>query len=138
MDAREQPSRTLVLALRRKQRKQKKLLRRLEKTAARLERRKIKLQALETEISDLERHVAEVIAPTTGVDGRNGPMRQALLIFNPWSGKGEENNHATRLSQVVDNLLAHGIRARVEIKTSSKMARALAKGAADSGAPLIV
>ena len=138
MDAREQPSHTLAQALRRKQRKQLKLLRRVEKTAARLERRKLKLAALETEISDLERHVAEVVKPTTGVDGRNGSLRQALLIFNPWSGRNGENNHATRLSQVVDNLLAHGIRARVEIKTSGKMARALAKDAADSGAPLVV
>lgn len=138
MDAREQPSRTLIQTLRRKQRKQEKLLRRVEKTAARLERRKLKLQALETEISDLERHVAEAVTPTTGVDGRNGSLRQALLIFNPWSGKDGENKHATRLSQVVDHLLAHGIRARVEIRTSGKMARALAKDAVDSGTPLIV
>jgi diacylglycerol kinase (ATP) len=111
-------------------------LRRVEKTAARLERRKLKLQALEMEISDLERHVAEVVK--SAVDGRNGAMRQALLIFNPWSGKNDENNHATRLSQVVDHLLAHGIRAKVEIKTSGKVARALAKDAADSGASLVV
>src|SRR5689334_15898592 len=91
----EQPSHTLAQALRRKQRKQQKLLRRVEKTAARLERRKLKLQALEMEISDLERHVAEVVK--SSVDGRNGTMRQALLIFNPWSGKNDENNHATRL-----------------------------------------
>src|SRR5262249_48203262 len=75
---------------------------------------------------------------TTAVNGRNGAMRQALLIFNPWSGKNGRNNHATRLSQVVDNLVAHGIRAKVEIKTSGKVARALAKDTADSGAPLIV
>jgi len=138
MDAREQPSDTLAQALRRKQRKQKKLLRRVEKTAARLERRKLKLQALETEISDLERHVTDAVTPTIDVGGRNGAVRQTLLIFNPWSGKNGENKQATRLSQVVDNLLAHGIRARVEIKTSGKTARALAKDAAGSGEPLIV
>jgi len=133
----DQPSHTLAQALKRKQRKQAKLLRRVEKTVARLERRKLKLKALETEISDLERHVAEVVKPASHVNG-NGAMRQALLIFNPWSGRGGENNHATRLSQVVDNLLAHGIRARVEIKTSGKVARALAREAAVSGAPLVV
>ena len=138
MEAHEQPSQTLAKALKRKQRKQQKWLRRVEKTAARLERRKLKLKALETEISDLERHVAGVITPTTAVGGRNGALRQALLLFNPWSGKRAENDHATRLSQVVDNLRAHGIRARVEIKTSGKVARALAREAADSGAPLIV
>src|SRR4029077_10885079 len=130
MDSQELTPAEAARTLGRKQRKQMKLLARIEKTAMRLARRRLKLAALESQIADLERHAA-------GVD-RNGSTKQAVLLFNPMSGRKGENDHALRLSQIVDALRAHGIRASIRIKTSGKEARAAASEAAQSGQPLIV
>src|SRR5262249_16307435 len=67
-----------------------------------------------------------------------GRSLDALLIFNPWSGREGENNHATRLAQVVDSLRAHGVHARIGIKSSGKEARQTARKAVRSGRPLAV
>jgi YegS/Rv2252/BmrU family lipid kinase len=130
MDSQEMTPAEAARSLGRKQRKQMKLLARIEKTAMRLARRRLKLAALESQIADLERHAA-------GVD-RNGSSKQAVLLFNPMSGRKGENDHALRLSQIVDALRAHGIRASIRIKTSGKEARAVASEAARSGQPLLV
>ena len=128
----------LAKSLRRKQGKHETLLAKIEKTAARLERRKAKLRALETEIADLERRLAEPRKEHLGkLDASDGVLRPAQLIFNPSSGRGNEDN-AERLAQVVSSLRAHGIDAQVGLKTSGAAARELARDAVRSGQSLVV
>ena len=128
---------TLLKTLERKQRKHVELLAKVEKAAARLDRRKLKLTALESAIADLEGRVA-------GPRKRRGAkgeavqvIRRAQLIFNPASGRDEEDN-AMRLSRIVSSLRAHGIEAAIGLKTSGKAARALARDAARNGLPLVI
>jgi len=127
----------LLKSLLRKQLKHKLLVAKVEKATARLERYKVKLQALEARIADLERNIAdprcEHARPT---DGKRA-IPHAQLIFNPSSGS-HGGDSAMRLAQVVDSLLAHGIRVNVGIKTSGKAARALAREAVRSGLELVV
>jgi YegS/Rv2252/BmrU family lipid kinase len=118
--------------LARKQRKQRKLLARIEEASARLERRRLRLQAVESQIAELEK------LASGSEDGNQGALRRALLIFNPLSGRNGENNHATRLAEVVDGLRAHGIHVRIGIKTSGKAARELARKAVGAGRPLVI
>jgi diacylglycerol kinase (ATP) len=137
MAKKEQSFRSLGNSLRRKQRKHQSLLDKVEKTAARLERRKIKLLALESRIADLERRTAETGDQRTGQGDSDGARRHALLIFNPTSGRNDENN-AQRLSQIVNSLRAHGIQAHIGLKTSGGAARSLAREAVRSGHQLVV
>lgn len=137
MAAKEPSSRSLGKALHRKQRKHRSLLEKVEKTTARLERRKVKLQALESSMADLERRSAETGDQRTGQGNSSGARIHARLIFNPASGRQEEDN-AKRLSQVVTSLRAHGIQAHIGVKTSGKTARALAREAVHSGHKLVV
>jgi diacylglycerol kinase (ATP) len=131
----EQSPRSLSKSLQRKQRKHETLLAKVEKSTARLERHKARLQTLEGRIADLERRVAE---PRKQGSGRgDGGLKRAQLIFNPTSGRDEENN-AKRLAQIVSSLAAHGIVADIGLKTSGKTARALASKAVRSGRPLVV
>src|SRR5437868_6861662 len=105
-------------SLRRKQRKHKQLLALVEKTATRLERRKTKIHALEASIADLEQRLSEPRKEHLGKHAASdGVMKHARLIFNPSSGRHNEDN-AARLAQVVSSLRAHGIEAHVGLKTS--------------------
>jgi hypothetical protein len=66
-----------------------------------------------------------------------GVLEPALLIFNPTSGRDHADN-AARLTEIVQSLRAHGIDARIGLKTSGKVARSLARDAVRSGHPLVV
>jgi diacylglycerol kinase (ATP) len=128
----------LFESLRRKQGKHGTLLGKVEKTAARLERHKAKFQALEASIADLERRLSEPRKEHLGQQAASdGALKHARLIFNPSSGRDDENN-AVRLAQVVSSLRAHGIEAHVGLKTSGRAARELARRAVHSGHPLVV
>ena len=133
----EQSSRSLGKSLRRKQRKHRSLLDKVEKTAAQLERRKVKLRDLEARIADLERRTAEPADSRTGQSDGTGARTHARLIFNPASG-GDEENSDQRLSQIVSTLRAHGIQAHIGLKTSGKAARSLAREAVRAGHKLVV
>jgi diacylglycerol kinase (ATP) len=128
--------RAVFKSLRRKQRKHETLLAQVEKAGARLERRRLKLHTLEARIADLERRMAKPHKNGSGPP-RGGVLEPALLIFNPTSGRGNEDN-AARLSEIVQSLRAHGIDAQIGLKTSGKAARSLARDAVRSGHPLVV
>lgn len=121
-----------------KQRKHEKMLAKVEKTSASLERRKAKFLTLEADIADLESRLSE---PRKGRLGQqaasDGKLKRARLIFNPTSGRDNEDN-AARLAKIVSSLRAHGIQARVGLKTSGGSARQLARQAVDAGDPLVV
>ena len=128
----------VVKRLRKKQSKHQALNARVENASAKLERRKLKLQALETQIADLERRSATTPAESrVGQGDSDGARRHALLIFNPSSGRPNENN-AERLSQVVKSLRVHGIQAHIGLKTSGKTARSLARSSVREGHDLVV
>jgi len=128
----------LYKSLRRKQRKHGPLLIKVEKAALRLERRKAKFQSLEASIADLERRLSEPRKEHLGRHAASdGVLKHAQLIFNPSSGRDDENN-AMRLAQVVSSLRAHGIEAHVGLKTSGKAAQELARKAVRDGHPLVV
>jgi diacylglycerol kinase (ATP) len=138
MSAHKQSQPALFKSLRRKQRKHEALLGKVEKAAARLERRKTRFQALEASIADLERRLSEPRKEHLGQQAASdGALKQARLIFNPCSGRDDENN-AMRLAHVVSSLRAHGVEARVGLKTSGSAARELARKAVRSGQPLVV
>ena len=121
-----------------KQRKHESLLGKIEKTAARLDRRKAKFQALEANIADLEGRLSEPRKKHLGERASSdGTLKHACLIFNPASGRDDEDN-AARLAEVVSSLRAHGIEAHVGLKTSGHAARELARKAVESGDPLVV
>jgi diacylglycerol kinase (ATP) len=121
-----------------KQRKHEKLLTKVEKTSARLERRKARFMALEADIAALESRLSE---PRKGRLGQqaasDGKLKRARLIFNPNSGRDNEDN-AARLAKIVSSLRAHGIEARVGLKTSGGSARQLACQAVEAGDTLVV
>jgi diacylglycerol kinase (ATP) len=133
------PSQTaLFKSLRRMQRDHEELLGKLEKTTARLERRKARFHALEAGIADLERRLSEPRREHLGEGAASdGTLRRARLIFNPTSGRDDENN-AARLASIVSSLRAHGIEAQVGLKTSGKAARELARKAVRAGHALVV
>jgi diacylglycerol kinase (ATP) len=121
-----------------KQRKHEIQLAKVEKTSARLERRKAKFLALEADIADLEARLSEPrkgrLGPRAASDGA---LKHARLIFNPASGRDDEDN-AARLVKVVSCLRVHGIEAHVGLKTSGSAARELAQKAVESGDSLVV
>ena len=128
---------TILKALKHKQVRHVELLGKVEKTSARLDRRKSKLSALEATIAELERRLAEP-RKRRGEKGEVVPGRRlAQLIFNPASGRDEQNN-AMRLSKIVSSLREHGIEATIGLKTSGKAARTLAREAVRDGVELIV
>ena len=138
MADRKQSQTALFKSLLRKQRKHRMLLGKVERTTARLAGRKAKFQALEAHIADLERRLSE---PRMGHLGEqassDGALRPARLIFNPSSGRDDEDN-AARLAHVVSSLRAHGIEAHVGLKTSGHAARDLARRAVRAGHQLVV
>ena len=135
MQTKEPSPRDVLKSLRRKQQKHALLLERVEKAAARLERRRLKLLAMEARIADLERRFAEPRKEGEGTD--RVPLRGARLIFNPSSGRDTDDN-AARLTEIVQGLRTHGIRALIGLKTSGKAARGLARDAVQAGDPLVV
>jgi YegS/Rv2252/BmrU family lipid kinase len=136
MDSRASSTRAVLKVLRRKARKHATLLAKAEKDAARLQRRRLKLQAMEARIADLERRMAE--PHENGSDpSRGGVLEPVRLIFNPSAQRDHEDN-AARLGRIVQSLRAHGIEAQVALKTSSKVARSLARDAVRSGHALVV
>jgi diacylglycerol kinase (ATP) len=138
MAERKQSQTALFKSLRRKQRKHESLLRKVEKTAARLERRKEAFKALEAAIAELETRLSKPRKAHLGQQiSSDGPLKHARLIFNPSSGRDDENN-AERLARVVSSLRAHGIEAHVGLKTSGGAARMLARSAVRSGHSLVV
>jgi diacylglycerol kinase (ATP) len=128
----------LFSSLLKKQRKHEQLLDKVEKAAANLERRKARFLTLETDIAELESRLS---APRKGRFGQqaasDGKLKRARLIFNPTSGRDNEDN-AARLAKIVSSLRAHGIEARVGLKTSGGAARQLARQAVDAGDPLVI
>jgi diacylglycerol kinase (ATP) len=93
---------------------------------------------METEIAGLESRLS---APRKGRFGQqaasDGKLKHARLIFNPTSGRDNEDN-AARLAKIVSSLRAHGIEARVGLKTSGGAARQIARAAVAAGDPLVV
>jgi len=138
MKTRKRSQSELYDSLVRKQRKHEAMVRKVEKANDRLERRKAKLVAMETRIADLEN---ELSVPRKSKLGKrassDGELKPARLIFNPSSGRDAEDN-AARLAKLVNNLRAHGIEAKVGLKTSGAAARDLARKAIKSGDPLVI
>jgi diacylglycerol kinase (ATP) len=128
----------LAKMLKKKQKKHREMVARVEKTSARLARRTMRLHALESQLADLERR--STLSPDDarlGQGDRDGARRHALLIFNPASGRENENN-AQRLAKVVASLRAHGIHAHIGLKTSGKTARSLARAAVRDKHDLVI
>jgi len=136
-ETREPAMPTLLKTLKRMQEKHAALLAKVEKTTARLDRRKLKLTALESTIADLEGRIAGPRKRRSAMGETARGIRHAQLIFNPTSGRDEEDN-AMRLSRIVSSLRAHGIEAAIGLKTSGKAARALARDAVHAGLPLVI
>jgi len=138
MKTRKRSQSELYDSLMRKQRKHEAMVRKVEKANDRLERRRAKLVAMETRIADLEN---ELSVPRKSKLGKrassDGELKPARLIFNPSSGRDAEDN-AARLAKLVNNLRAHGIEAKVGLKTSGAAARDLARKAVKSGDPLVI
>ena len=121
-----------------KQREHERLLGKVEESSARLERRKAKFLALEADIAELEGQLSQPRKEQLGKrDDSDGKLKHALLIFNPASGRDDEDN-AARLAMVVSALRAHGIEAKIGLKTSGRAVRELAQEAVKAGDPLIV
>jgi diacylglycerol kinase (ATP) len=128
---------TQLKTLKRQQRKHASMLTKVEKASTRLDRRKAKLHILESAIAELERRLADPRSRRSATGEVGQGVRRAVLIFNPASGRDESNN-ATRLSQIVRSLRAHGIEATIGLKTSGKAARTLASDAVRDKCPLVI
>jgi len=138
MKSRKRSQSALYESLERKQREHEAMVIKVEKANARLERRKEKLGALETRIAELETQLSEPRKEKLGKrSSSDGELKNARLIFNPSSGRNDEDN-ALRLEKIVNSLRAHGIEAKVGLKTSHAAARDLARKAVKAGDPLIV
>jgi diacylglycerol kinase (ATP) len=101
-----------------------KRLKKVEQARSKLERASRKLHALEAEIARLDSAQ------------HGGKPRRAQVIFNPRSKGVADGTYS--LERIVDCLCAHGITPEVGIKTSGKVARALAKAAVERGDELVI
>lgn len=127
----------LLAKLRAKQQKHRRRLHEVEMAAAEFARASQKLQALESEIADLEQRLSEPREKTLGTeDPKDGPLRPAVLVFNPCGGQKHDN--AVRLAHVVARLRAHGVDAEVKLKTTGKAARRHVREAVKAGVGLVV
>ncbi len=132
-----------VKGLHRAQEKHTALLGEVEKARAKMDKRKRKLQTLEAKIARLERASAEpkekLGQPTANGHpvNKTDNLRRARLIYNPESG-GESANDSRRLVEIVSRLREHGILAGIDLKTSGKVARDLAKAAVENGDDLVI
>jgi diacylglycerol kinase (ATP) len=130
--------RQLFADLTRTQKKHRKRVERLGEATAEMERQREKLKKLETRIADLERRLAMPRQRREGeADEADGPLLPALLLFNPSAGSDKQDN-AARLATIVSSLRAHGIEARIGLKTSGKALRRLAKDAVADRCPLVI
>ena len=128
----------LVARLRSLQEKQRKRVHHVETATADLERRTVRLRSVERSIADLERRVAGPLRQAAEDGSSTEPaLIPALLIFNPGAGRRAEDN-TLRLTAIVRGLRAHGIEARIGLKTSGKAARTLAEQAVRDGCALVV
>ncbi len=113
------------------------LAKKVEATQAKLEKRTRKLRALESKIAKLEQSAHKhATAPSDRAPKSSGNLRVARLIFNPDSGADSKDPNS--LEKIVDLLRAHGIRAKVDIRTSGKTVRHFAKAAADNKEELVI
>jgi nucleotide-binding universal stress UspA family protein len=106
-------------------------------TQVKLEKRTQKLKTLESEIAEMERRAYLPRAAESGqAPEEDQNLRPARLIYNPKSGAHAKDTHS--LEEIVGTLRAHGIRPEVAIKTSGKVARAIAREAADKNEALVI
>lgn len=129
---------TAPKALARARAKYAKRLKKVERGRARLERATQKLRAQEVKIAKLadRAHQEHTQPPGQASTPQAVPLRRACLIFNPRS-KGASKN-AYRPEQIVECLRSHGIEAELGLKTSGKVARALAKSAVERKLDLVI
>lgn len=117
--------------------KHRRMVKKVETAQAKLEKRTRKLRAFERKIAKLERRAHERTTaapkhePTTNVS-----LRPARLIFNPESKVNSKDPKS--LETIVDLLEAHGIRAKVNIKTDGNAVRAFAQKAVDNKEELVI
>jgi len=117
--------------------KHRRLAKKVEATQAKLEKRTRKLRALESKIAKLEQRAhVRITAPPDSTPKSNGSLRAVRLIFNPKSGADSKDPNA--LETIVDLLSAHGIRAKVNVRTSGKTVRQFAKAAVDNNEELVI
>jgi len=127
----------LLSALEDARSKHKRLAKKVETTQAKLEKRTRKLCALESKIAKLEQRAHErATEPSERAPKNKQSLRAARLIFNPESGADSKDPDA--LEKIVDLLRAHGIRAKVNIRTSGATVRRFAKAAADNKEELVI
>lgn len=128
----------LYRSLVRKQREHEAMLSKVEKANARVEQRKEKLAALEARMAELETQLSQPRKANVGKRTfKDRELKPVRVIFNPSSGRNEKDN-ALRLEKVVRGLRAHGIEAKVGLKTSHAVARKLARKAVKDEEPLII
>ena len=127
-----------VKDLHRAQEKHTVLLKKIGKSQAKVEKKKRKLHMLEAKIAQLERASAEPTKKKRGAAPVNTDhLRHARLIFNPDSGD-KNSDDSKRLMDIVTRLRNHGILAGIDFKTSSQVARDLAKAAVKNGDKLVI
>ena len=137
MPVKKENRKELLSALEDARSKHKRLAKKVEVTQAKLEKRTRKLGALESKIAKLEQRAHKrATAPRELAPKNNQSLRAVRLIFNPDSGTDAKDPNA--LENIVDVLRLHGIRAKVEIRTSGKTVRRFAKAAADHHEELLI
>ncbi len=128
----------VLLCLEDEQRRAHKRSKKVDRAREQLDRRLRRLAATESRVARLEAILAAPRKERLGDHAESdGALQDALLIFNPGAGRDSEDN-ALRLAQVVSALRAHGVRARTEIKTSGKAARAQARELVKAGGGLLI
>ena len=117
--------------------KHRRTAKKVEATQAKLEKRTRKLRALELKIAKLEERAhTRATAPPDHEPTNNVRLRTARLIFNPESKVNSKDPKS--LETIVDLLKAHGIRAKVKIKTDGHAARRFAQEAVDNKEELVI
>jgi diacylglycerol kinase (ATP) len=117
--------------------KHRRMAKKVEATQAKLGKRTQKLRSLESKIATLEQRAhTHATPPSKRTPKNSGSLRAARLIFNPTSGANSKDPKS--LETIVDLLRVHGIRAKVNIRTSGKTVRTFAKAAADNKEELVI
>lgn len=126
---------TSVKALEKARTDHKKLVKKVEAARRKVQKRSRKLRKLEVRIAELERRASH-LSPPNGREQLNGTgVMTAQLIYNPKSGASAKEKS---LEEIIELLAAHGIRAKVGIKTSGKAARELACEAVAKNQELVI
>ncbi|MGB8644821.1 MAG: YegS/Rv2252/BmrU family lipid kinase [Anaerolineae bacterium] len=137
MAAKKKTRAKLTRALKQARAEQQKVAKKLEAAQAKLEKRTHKLRTLEAKIAELERGASQPqAAQSTPAPEEDKNLRSVCLVYNPKSGGNVKD--ANPLDKIVGALRAHGIRAKVGIKSSGKAARKIAKKAADQKQALVI